>query len=119
MDERGEDLIAALRSALDALIAHREAPRHQGGKVSASVRMDGDPIPTREETFVRHMARDPVEESLILAIRRIGKIAYRRGGTDMMERVCETAADGYGFAGEQYRLNVCSKRWDGIGEWYA
>jgi hypothetical protein len=44
--------------------------------------------PTRDESAVNRIIRDPVEGAYLLAVRKLGEHLYELGGADLMTDVC-------------------------------
>lgn len=78
------------------------------------------PVPSRQESAVKSLANPDRcrEEMAILALYWLGERLNKCGGSDLMEKACYEVAARHP-AREGYMLDICSKRWDGIGDWHA
>lgn len=111
--------IEAVSSLLGALFEHQRSTRESRPIASPFIMRDPATIPTRAETTIRDLARDPVGTSLRQAIRMVGDRIYEAGGIDLLHFA-------YGKAGEHdpenagRRSAALNTAWDGIGqEWFA
>jgi hypothetical protein len=78
------------------------------------------PLLSKKKQIVNDLA-DPVlarERCALIALAWIGELLNAKGGHDLMEEMSSKVAEDYPLR-EQLFLDICSKRWDGIGSWIA
>jgi hypothetical protein len=115
-----EDALVAVVTALirEREIAYRDEPE---GRVISLADLEHLPIPTR----AKELAQDLVKHTLVAALEctlvELGKMAHGldpKGEADLMLDIAERADARMGDY-QGWLLDICSKRWDGIGDWVA
>jgi hypothetical protein len=109
----------ALDAILGAIVKLDEKPRQlRAGDLKSldmAAILSEIAIPrTRDESFARKIAREPVREALCYAVRRLGKRLHEIGGLTAMQNAC----DRVGGRDERrwgQRVSIMDARWDGVG----
>jgi hypothetical protein len=111
---------------LEILSIRRERELSKQGKpiklklINVMSEWEGKPVPSRTESSLKALS-DPSqcrEEMAIRTLYWLGELLNKRGGSDLMQNACFYVSALHPER-EQSIMDICSKRWDGIGDWFA
>ena len=119
MSIQTETIETALDGLLKAIFAEEERQRSERSgpllfEVLSIADLRSETLPTRAESAIMDLARDPVGEACRQGVRQCGEMLFKIGGADLMhaaiERVAEMDERRYGS-----RLDIMDKHWNAIG----
>lgn len=103
-----------LKAAIEADLSNREAGKAIDIKLWTLDEIEATSLPTRAESLIEDMARNPIGSACRMGIRHCGKMLFKIGGQSLMREVCDRVAE---MVPEKvgYRATLMDKNWDGIG----
>ena len=120
--ERVSAIESALNRLLEEILANEARKRADGPiefKLVSFAAIDAAAMPTRAESAISDMAKDPVGAACRLGVRHCGEMLFQIGGVDLMHEVIDRVAD-QNPAKFGARGTIMDHAWNGIGDvWWS